>query len=59
MWLKVDETNSPFVSGVIKGKSNSTLLKDVRFNSRIVWEKKQHYYLLKYISLGKKKTSEK
>lgn len=44
----------PFVSGVIKGNSNSTLLKDVRLNSRAIWEKKQHYYLLKYISLEKK-----
>lgn len=55
MWLKVDEVNFPFINGVIKGNSNSTLLKDARFNSRTVGEKNQHYYLLKYISLGKKK----
>lgn len=40
MCLKVDEIISSFVNGVIKGNSNLTLVKDVRFNSRNIWWKK-------------------
>lgn len=38
MWLKVDKINSSFVNDAIKDNSNSTLLKDMRFNSRTIQE---------------------
>lgn len=54
MWPKVGEINpATYKSGVTKGNSNSTLLKEVRFNSRVI-RKKIHRCLCSQISLEKR-----